>query len=125
MTSRDRSAARTPELKPRPDTSPQPHGCTRQPAGALLSYALPSAGIGFMSILISTYLLKFSTDVRGSTPFTLDVDLVLPGTGLSAVFGHSGSGKTTLVNLMLKFHAPQSGSIFLDGHDLLLPGLLS
>jgi subfamily B ATP-binding cassette protein MsbA len=35
-----------------------------------------------------------------------------------ALVGPSGSGKTTLVNLMLKLHTPQSGSIFLDGHDL-------
>jgi ABC-type multidrug transport system fused ATPase/permease subunit len=40
-----------------------------------------------------------------------------PG-GIIALVGPSGSGKTTLVNLMLKFHIPQSGSIFLDGYDL-------
>ena len=28
--------------------------------------------------------------------FTLDVDLVLPKRGVTALFGHSGSGKTTL-----------------------------
>ncbi|MGV2837044.1 molybdenum ABC transporter ATP-binding protein, partial [Pseudomonas shirazensis] len=27
--------------------------------------------------------------------FTLDVDLQLPGSGISALFGHSGSGKTS------------------------------
>jgi molybdate transport system ATP-binding protein len=29
--------------------------------------------------------------------FTLDVDLILPGRGVTALFGHSGSGKTTLL----------------------------
>lgn len=32
--------------------------------------------------------------------FTLDVDLELPGTGLTALFGHSGCGKTTLLRCM-------------------------
>ncbi len=32
--------------------------------------------------------------------FTLDVDLDLPGSGLTALFGHSGCGKTTLLRCM-------------------------
>ncbi len=32
--------------------------------------------------------------------FTLDVDLCLPGRGVSALFGHSGSGKTTILRLI-------------------------
>lgn len=32
--------------------------------------------------------------------FTLDVDLDLPGNGLTALFGHSGCGKTTLLRCM-------------------------
>lgn len=32
--------------------------------------------------------------------FTLDVDLALPGRGVSALFGHSGSGKTTLLRVL-------------------------
>ena len=32
--------------------------------------------------------------------FTLDVDLTLPGRGVSALFGHSGSGKTTCLRAM-------------------------
>jgi molybdate transport system ATP-binding protein len=42
--------------------------------------------------------------------FTLDVDLELPGRGVTALFGHSGSGKTTLLRLIAGLtHAP-------DGH---------
>ena len=32
--------------------------------------------------------------------FSLDVDLTLPGTGITALFGHSGCGKTTLLRCM-------------------------
>lgn len=32
--------------------------------------------------------------------FSLDVDITLPGTGISALFGHSGCGKTTLLRCM-------------------------
>ncbi|NTU52720.1 MAG: ABC transporter ATP-binding protein [Chlorobiaceae bacterium] len=34
------------------------------------------------------------------------------------ITGESGSGKTTLVNLLLKFHHPQAGTILLDGIDI-------
>ena len=40
---------------------------------------------------------KFRVD-RGE--FVLDVDLALPGRGVSALFGHSGSGKTTCLRAM-------------------------
>jgi len=35
-----------------------------------------------------------------------------------AVVGTTGSGKSTLINLLLRFYEPQSGSIFLDNHDI-------
>jgi subfamily B ATP-binding cassette protein MsbA len=42
---------------------------------------------------------------------------VTPGQPL-IITGESGSGKTTLVNLLLKFHRPDSGRITLDGKDI-------
>tara|TARA_R110002072_G_scaffold301164_3_gene480327 strand:+ start:115638 stop:117407 length:1770 start_codon:yes stop_codon:yes gene_type:complete len=35
-----------------------------------------------------------------------------------AVVGHTGSGKSTLMSLLMRFYAPQSGEILLDGHHL-------
>lgn len=57
--------------------------------------------------------------------FTLDVDLDLPGRGVTALFGHSGSGKTTLLRLIAGLaHTPDGylamkGEIWQDGmHNL-------
>ncbi len=58
--------------------------------------------------------------------FTLQVDLSLPGRGITALFGPSGSGKTTLLRCMAGLeHAPDgylsvAGEIWQDG-DYFLP----
>lgn len=57
--------------------------------------------------------------------FSLDVDITLPGRGVTALFGHSGSGKTTLLRCIAGLeHAPQgrlimAGEVWQDaGHWL-------
>lgn len=53
--------------------------------------------------------------------FTLNVDLELPGRGVTALFGHSGSGKTTLLRLIAGLaHTPEGyfsvkGEVWQDG----------
>jgi molybdate transport system ATP-binding protein len=47
--------------------------------------------------------------------FTLDVDVNLPGRGVSAIFGHSGSGKTTLLRCIAGLARPKDGRLCVNG----------
>ena len=49
------------------------------------------------------------------TGFTLDVDLDLPGRGVSALFGHSGSGKTSCLRCFAGLDRPQQGYLQVAG----------
>lgn len=54
---------------------------------------------------------RFFTDLDG---FSLDVDLEVPGTGVTALFGHSGSGKTTLLRCIAGLQTA-SGELHVNG----------
>jgi len=47
--------------------------------------------------------------------FTLDLDLDLPGRGVTAIFGHSGSGKTTLLRCLAGLAQPKTGRLCVNG----------
>jgi molybdate transport system ATP-binding protein len=47
--------------------------------------------------------------------FTLDVDLDLPGRGVTGLFGHSGSGKTTLLRCLAGLERQGRGSLHFKG----------
>lgn len=47
--------------------------------------------------------------------FALDVDLVLPGRGVTALFGHSGSGKTTLLRCIAGLQKAPTGLLSVNG----------
>jgi len=55
---------------------------------------------------------RFKLDYPG---FTLDVDLDLPSTGITTLFGHSGSGKTTLLRAIAGLEHVPSGRLVVDG----------
>ncbi len=58
----------------------------------------------------------FSYDSR--TPVLRDIDLTIAAGQTVALVGDTGSGKTTIGRLLLRFYAPSSGRILLDGVDL-------
>jgi molybdate transport system ATP-binding protein len=47
--------------------------------------------------------------------FSLDVDLTLPGRGVTAIFGHSGSGKTTLLRLIAGLERTSGSHLEING----------
>lgn len=55
---------------------------------------------------------RFQLDYAG---FSLDVDLTLPGRGVTALFGHSGSGKTTLLRLLAGLERARRGRLVVGG----------
>ncbi|WP_045225953.1 molybdenum ABC transporter ATP-binding protein [Methyloterricola oryzae] len=55
---------------------------------------------------------RFRLDWPG---FLLDVDLALPGRGVTALFGHSGSGKTTLLRCIAGLERAPQGRLAMNG----------
>jgi molybdate transport system ATP-binding protein len=55
---------------------------------------------------------RFKLDYAG---FALDVDLALPGRGVTALFGPSGSGKTTLLRCIAGLERAPHGRLAIDG----------
>lgn len=49
------------------------------------------------------------------TEFSLDVDLALPGRGVTALFGHSGSGKTTCLRCIAGLERAPRGFVRING----------
>jgi ATP-binding cassette subfamily C protein len=59
---------------------------------------------------------------RGDTgepvPVLNRVSFDCPAGGITVLVGRSGAGKTTIIDLLIGFHAPQSGAILVDGAPL-------
>jgi molybdate transport system ATP-binding protein len=55
---------------------------------------------------------RFKVDYSG---FSLNVDLELPGAGVTALFGHSGSGKTTVLRCVAGLNRAMQGNLRING----------
>ena len=61
---------------------------------------------------VSGIQARFRLDWPG---FTLDVDLDMPGRGVTALFGHSGSGKSTLLRCLAGLERAMPGRLVVNG----------
>lgn len=63
------------------------------------------------SNICASFRLAYPTD----RAFSLDVDLTLPGRGITAIFGPSGSGKTTLLRCIAGLEQTDHGRLSVNG----------
>lgn len=54
----------------------------------------------------------------GRTPALFDINFTVRSGETVALTGPNGAGKTTIADLLLRFHDPDSGRIFVDGTDI-------
>ncbi|CAA2155583.1 Phosphate-import ATP-binding protein PhnC [Methylobacterium brachiatum] len=57
-------------------------------------------------------------EYRAGQPVLRGIDLVVPGTGLTAIIGPSGTGKSTLIRCINRLVQPTAGEILFRGEDL-------
>lgn len=57
-------------------------------------------------------------EYRAGQPVLRGIDLVVPGTGLTAIIGPSGTGKSTLIRCINRLVQPSAGEILFRGEDL-------
>lgn len=62
-----------------------------------------------------TVRFKHTYVTATSRPFMLNVDLKLPGQGVTAIFGQSGSGKTTLLRCIAGLQSVDYGELVVNG----------
>ena len=67
------------------------------------------------SLLQAQFLLGYGGS--DASTFSLDVNLTLPGKGITAIFGQSGSGKTTLLRCVAGLERAQAGRLTINGES--------
>lgn len=66
-------------------------------------------------MVVETHAL---TKAYGRTLAVDDLDLAIPGGGISAILGPNGSGKTTTIRMLLGLARPTAGDAFVFGQPV-------
>ena len=74
-----------------------------------------------MKLEIKDANVIFPTKADGDVHALKDVDLTMEDNEFVVAIGESGCGKTTLLNLIAGFIRPTSGSLLLDGEEIIRP----
>ncbi|MCB9354683.1 MAG: ATP-binding cassette domain-containing protein [Lewinellaceae bacterium] len=67
---------------------------------------------------ISFEHVRFAYPTRPDVDVLKDVSLEIPAGKKVALVGQSGAGKSTIMQLLLQFHFPAEGQIFVDGRNI-------
>jgi ATP-binding cassette, subfamily B, multidrug efflux pump len=86
-----------------------PHSGTDRPGAREL--LVPRGEIRFEDV-------SFNYGRRDTRPLLEHLDLTMRAGERVGLVGRSGAGKSTLVNLLLRFHEPESGRISIDGQNI-------
>lgn len=78
----------------------------------------PKGGLDCQHIKGDIEVKNVSFTYPNGTKALSDVSFSIRPNKITALVGLSGAGKSTLISLLVKFYAPDSGKILLDGHDL-------
>lgn len=62
--------------------------------------------------------VNVSFSYKAGQPIFENFSVRIPKGETVAFVGHTGAGKSTLLKLLMRFYAPVSGKILLDGHDI-------
>ncbi|MFO1142548.1 MAG: ABC transporter transmembrane domain-containing protein [Amaricoccus sp.] len=84
----------------------------------ILDPAAPAAVPARVEGRIAFEDVTFRYPARPETPALNDIDLSIGAGETVALVGPSGAGKTTIFQLLMRFFAPDSGRITLDGIDI-------
>lgn len=62
--------------------------------------------------------VRFSYPTRPDMTVLKGVSLEVPAGRKIALVGYSGAGKSTIVQLLMRYHTPQGGTVLVDGQDI-------